>query len=132
MLQRIQSLYLVLSAAALLSVFALPAVATTETWTPTVVQALSALVALACLGAVFTYRDRTKQRQLVTVLQYGALGLIIMVLVILYLFAAPGALDYTAWGYAVLPAVLAYVFLMLARRRIEHDIALVRSMDRLR
>ena len=141
MIQRIQSIYLLLAAlsytaAVLLPVMQQGVAAAQLAWfqpTATVVGALAALVALVC---IFLYSDRTRQRNVALGGQY--VGLLFALIVFLGLYMG-GALDPPAVEAAPAQTVLAlglplfgYLMYRLARRGIDRDIARVRSMDRLR
>lgn len=141
MIQRLQSLYLLFGAlfAGLFLVIGdawYAAVGPAYPWAIPVATILCALTVLVALGAVFLYKDRPKQRKVIQVAQWLDLGLV---------FVTVGALGALALGdgsglgaeatpvyLVVLLPVVAYVFLRLALRGVEKDIALVRSMDRLR
>jgi phosphoglycerol transferase MdoB-like AlkP superfamily enzyme len=142
MLQRLQSLYL-LFAAALVGAFLTigdvwrTLVAQVYPWVGPVSLVLGGLIVAASLVAVFLYKDRPRQRQVILVAQWLDLAL---VLALVGVMVAVNLSDEVAWQAAAaqtayITALLpfgAYVFLRLARRGVEKDIALVRSMDRLR
>lgn len=141
MIQRIQSIYLALGAvilAALLFIDPLwsSRAAGTLAWFSPALVILAALAALAAIGAIFLYKNRAKQRQAAQVAQ--VLTLILLAVLCMGLFLADElvlAIGGTAGMGALLPILLpvaAYVCFFLARRGIERDIALIRSMDRLR
>ncbi|MEZ4701765.1 MAG: DUF4293 family protein [Rhodothermales bacterium] len=134
MIQRKQTFFLAIAAVALLSSFVVPVdVAVAESWLPAIVPGISALVALGAVFAIFQYADRPRQRSVVMLLQYGALIVLAAIVVLRFVFRdAAAPLDVASWALSAAPAVLAYVFFLLARKGIEQDIALVRSMDRLR
>lgn len=140
MIQRIQTVYLVLGALALaaLSFFSTPwestAAATQGWYTPTLIG-LMVVTAGTAIGSIFLYSQRETQRSVVV----GA-----QLLTVAFAAAFYGGLYLTGelafgsnaiqWGKAIalLLPVVAYVFFWLARRGIDHDIELVKSMDRLR
>lgn len=142
MIQRIQSVYLLLSALALGALFFFDSIwqsraAEVYGW---FVPALTGLIlAAGVVGfvAIFLYGDRPRQRRVV----FGAQVLTVLLVAVLYvgfyltgelsLDAAGGGLDVDKLFVLFLP-VVAYVFYYLARRAIKSDIELVRSMDRLR
>lgn len=137
MIQRIQSIYLLLGAlamAALLFVDPLwqGVVAESHGWFTPVLLMLGLLTVVGGIGAIFLYNDREKQRSVVVVTQIGALAVLALILGTFWFVGALGSGQpvsvYVGFG---LP-VLAYVFFWLARRAIEKDIDLVKSMDRLR
>lgn len=141
MIQRIQTLYLLVGALLMGAFFFADvawgsAAAEAYAWFTPVLLALTALAVLVGVGAVFFFRNRTVQRKAVVGAQMCTVGATL----VLYgaLFAAD-ALAVTAGGaivvgrlIALLLPVAAYVFFFLGRRAIDRDIALVRSMDRLR
>lgn len=141
MIQRIQTIYLVLGAVSLLGMllfddlWASPGVEALG-WFEPVLLVLIVVLALGALVAIFLYKDRNRQRSVVRGLQLLTLVLLLVLVVGLYL--AGDFTFVTMDGVAVERIVsvalpfLAYIFFVLARRGIEHDIALVRSMDRLR
>lgn len=141
MIQRIQTIYLVLAALCLLALLLVD-----DLWAGPLAEAVGwfsvtmlfgvGLLSLGALAAIFLYKNRAQQRSVVMGLQVGALVLAVLVFVAAYLADALSVMG--AEGFDVsrllllaLP-LLAVVFFMLARRGIERDIALVRSMDRLR
>ena len=141
MIQRLQTIWLLLAVAALV-VFVTQSEAWTGgalaalSWLPTAGFTLAILTAAVAAVAVFFYKDRKRQRAMILAAQW------LDVLLVLVLAAAVGLVafgDAAAEG-ALLPAqavllvlpVGAYVFLRLARRGVDKDITLVKSMDRLR
>jgi hypothetical protein len=142
MIQRIQTVYLLLGALALagLGAFEVPwgdRAATQFAWFVPSLVGLLVVTAGTALGAVFLYERRETQRTVVI----GVQLLTVVLAGVLYggLYWA-GTLTFTTptgevlWGRtsALLLPVVAYAFFLLARRGIEHDIELVESMDRLR
>ena len=140
MIQRIQSLYLLLAAICffVLLMLDLPygSPAAAYGWFTPVVMVGAVLLGLASIGAIFLYKQRERQLRVINGVQLVA---------VLYLFILFGALYFagdlhfqrggmTDAGKIVslfLP-ILAYALLYLARRGVAGDISLVRSMDRLR
>ncbi len=141
MIQRLQSLYL-LFAAAFLALFLVvggvwrTVIAVTYPWVTPVSITLCGFAALAALVAVFLYKDRKTQRKVVLAAQWLDLALVVVLvgcLAALNLRAEVVlGVDATAAYLTLLLPIVAYVFLRLARGGVEKDIALVRSMDRLR
>ena len=130
MIQRIQSVYLVVAAVAATAVPLAPGLIVPDGWswyTP-VKAAASILIAVGCLVAIFLYKDRVRQRGLVTLDLWLAAALVVMIIVSTLL---AGALAFSAMWPALI-SLVAFVLLILARRAISIDIELVRSMDRLR
>ncbi len=138
MIQRIQSLYLLVAAALVITFLSLGnvwAVGLEEAfpWVSPVVLVVGGLTVLVTLGAVFLYKDRARQRTVIAAAQWLDLALVLVLVGVLVALAfGEGApVPPSAVVTALLPFG-AYVFLRLARRGVEKDIALVRSMDRLR
>lgn len=141
MIQRIQSVYLLLGALALMSLFAfnrLWEAASTAAYgwiEPALIGLISASAALA-LGSIFLYNNRSNQRTAVIVTQ----GLTALLTSALYgwLFLegdlsvqGPEGILLSKAAVLVLP-VVSYVLFILARRGIEHDIKLVEDSNRMR
>jgi hypothetical protein len=140
MIQRIQTVYLALAALLLLAFAAFglssdPVAAEEQwhAWLTFIARLLSGLAAIGALYAIFGYADRPVQRKTIANTQWVVLLVLIVEVVVLYLF--PELLAFAERGWAAVPALLpigGYAFLMLARRAVDRDIALVKSMDRLR
>ncbi len=140
MIQRIQTVYLVLGAVALGALLFFGVVwqgaATAQSWfTPAVVLGDS-LAAAVALGAIFLYKNRPRQRQVIVAAQ--ALTTVLLLVFCGGLYLADALYVRTAQGLdggmlvALLLPIVAYVLFLLARRSVEKDIERVRSMDRLR
>ena len=145
MIQRIQTVYLLLAAGALGIFLGLG-----ENWVgllaltegmavqpPRIVLlVLAGLVIALALGATFFYKNRQLQSRVI-----GA-ALVVDLLLALAMMAVIGAgalapdvpVDgaFAVQASVALLPVAAYLFLHLARRGVRRDIELVRSMDRLR
>lgn len=139
MIQRIQTVYLVLGAV-LLGAAPFAGQLTTQpaaaaAWFAPSVGGAVALACVAALVSIFLYSNRSRQRlvvigaQVLTVVAVGA-GFAGRKLVEPAQVDAIG-LSSEGWMILALPAA-AYVLLWLARRAIDRDTALVRSMDRIR
>lgn len=141
MIQRIQTLYLALGAIALFATafFSDPwssQAAESFTWFLPAVIGLLTVSGLVGLGAIGLYTNRKKQRKVVV----GAQVMTVAYLIALYTgFYLSGELVLrTASGVkwetttVLLLPVVAYILFYLARRAINNDIELVKSMDRLR
>lgn len=141
MIQRIQTVYLALGVVALGALFFVAppyvrAAAVGQSWVLPVVYGLAGLAAFVALGAIFLFKDRPKQRRVIV----GAQVLTVLHLVALYggLFLADALYVRTTAGLdamrllTLLLPLLAYLLFWLARRGVDRDIALVKSMDRLR
>lgn len=142
MIQRIQSVYLLLGAAALAGLVFLDslwqsAAAATYSWFGPSIAGLSIATAVVGLIAIFLYNTRPLQRKVVLGTQMGTVITVAVLYGTLYLTggfdvrAADGSFDTGQILLVALP-VVAYVLFYLARRGIESDIELVKSMDRLR
>ncbi|MBK8969288.1 MAG: DUF4293 domain-containing protein [Saprospiraceae bacterium] len=149
MIQRIQSIFLLLAAGALGGQFALPYLQTPADDPARSLTALAdgvlnpldnpgllgltGLGALISLAAIFLFKNRSLQMRLALV----AAGIGIMLLVLLgitvknTLDQAPGN-GTVNFAFGLGLPVLALLFNWLAARAIRKDEALVRSMDRLR
>ncbi|HYE97244.1 MAG TPA: DUF4293 family protein [Rubricoccaceae bacterium] len=141
MIQRLQTLYLLLGAGLLGCFLALvgpwsEAAAPFLPWLGYATTALAALGIAVGLLAIFLYKQRERQQAVI---------LTALVLTLLLVLALGGALAYLhfqvgmrveegeAVGYfTLLLPVAAYLAYWMARRGVRRDIALVRSMDRLR
>lgn len=141
MIQRIQTAYLVVGALALLALFFFDSIWTVPGvelagWFPPALVTLIVLTAAAAAGAVFLYKDRRRQRSAVVGVQVLTIGTMLVLYGGLYLNGGLGVrtVDGLLVGkvIALLLPIVAYLLFYLARKGIEHDIALVRSMDRLR
>ncbi len=141
MIQRIQSIYLLAASLVIGGAFFVDEVwtgpaATTQVWFLPASMAILGLVAVAAFLSIFLYSNRVFQRKFVTAVQ------VLLLTGIVALFGGQvmaGTLpNATSSGdsvgeWIVLAIPLAsYVFLYLARRAIDADIRLVKSMDRLR
>ncbi len=137
MIQRIQSVYLLLGVFALV-VFAAagrpaPAALGPYPWISWALLLLAVLAAGLCAVALARYRNRQQQQRLVTLTQWVVVVLVAVLAAAMFL--VPGLnetlrVPAAAVGYGC--ALLAYLFVRLAAGAIRRDIALVRSMDRLR
>lgn len=138
MIQRIQTLYLVL-AALLLALFVglgsewAAAIAVESAWLGWVGYGLAVATALVALVAVGLFKNRPLQRRVIYAAQWLDLALVVVVLVGLFVFTDSEAPTAPVGLYLVaLQPIVAYVFLRMARQRVTADIEVVRSMDRLR
>ncbi|BBM73024.1 DUF4293 family protein [Rhodothermus marinus] len=141
MIQRIQSVYLLLAGLVLFWLGLAPEpwhLLTTApyAWIGTVARGLAVLLAIGAVVIIFQYRRLERQRTLVVFEQVGVLLMAAAYLGGLYLSGTLNVRSESGilWDRVLwigLP-VLAYLLLWLARRGIERDIALIRSMDRLR
>lgn len=141
MIQRIQSVYLLLASLAFGSQYLFrdiwtgPA-ATDVSWFLPVTMALFAAAAAGSFVVIFMYANRARQRRFILGLQAFA---VVTIIVLLYgLWSAgdlPGISAQPVGVFdviALLMPFVAYAMLYMARRNVEKDIELVESMDRLR
>ncbi|MFN3596701.1 MAG: DUF4293 family protein [Rubricoccaceae bacterium] len=137
MIQRPQTLYLLIGAFLLVLFFAL-----SGAWADAASAAAPALGVLAyvlatasavvSLGAVFLYKTRERQRTVIGVAMWMVLALVLVVAVGLFLAQrAPTPGAEARYLVSLLP-LGAYLSLRMARRGVQKDVDLVRSMDRLR
>lgn len=141
MIQRIQTVYLILGALALLGTLLFDSIwrsepALSTSWFSPLLLVLEGLAAVAAIVAIFLYKDRYRQIRVVVAAQVLTLLAAVVLYGTLFLFGEislvrEGELDMGRLFALVLP-MLAYVFLLLARKGIQADIELVKSMDRLR
>lgn len=136
MIQRIQTLFLVLAIVCMAALFSFEVLAagraaTAWPWLTNVFYLGAALFIIGCGVGIAQFADRPRQLKTVAVAS-------LLALVLTALFALGFALhgDYAAFpqaaGVATGLSALALIFTTLARRAIARDIALVKSMDRLR
>lgn len=141
MIQRIQSVYLAIAAILILSIlffdlaWSSPA-ATVYGWFTPVILIFAALIAIGIVATIFLFGDRVRQRMFVERLQYVLLAFMVLLYASMYTagdlhFMRDGGVE-TGKAVAMMAPVAAYVTMFLARRAISKDIAMVRSMDRLR
>lgn len=141
MIQRIQSVYL-FAGALLLVLFVvlgeawLGVVGVAFPWLTPVAYALTGLSALTALIAVFLYKQRDTQAKVILAAQWLTLLLVLVLAATFGILSFRTGEELSAAGITglmvLLLPVVAYVCLSLARRGVKKDIALVRSMDRLR
>lgn len=141
MIQRIQTVYLILSALALGGLFLVstPWVSTAAdrlAWFEPVLVGLTVLAMIVEVGAIFLYRTRQRQRSVVLGAQILVLFILLVLIVGPYVAGDPLIQSDGPWTVdkviTVVIPIAAYALLVLARRAIQKDIELVRSMDRLR
>lgn len=142
MIQRIQSVYLVLGMLTLAALLFFDSIwggraAEIYSWYAPTILIMAALAILVAVVALFSYKDRPKQRSLVLLTQVLTLVLAVVLFGGLYfsdalvLNTTDGGLDLGLLMGMLLPLV-AYFLFLLARRAVTNDIKLVKSMDRLR
>jgi hypothetical protein len=141
MIQRIQTLYLFLGAVALTGLLFFDSLwsstaAASHGWYLPAVIGLSAVAGIAAVASIFLYERRKMQRKVVVGTQLLTVAMAAVLYAGLYLTGdlavrAAGGINWTKAAMLGLP-ILAYLLFFLARRGIDHDIELVKSMDRLR
>lgn len=144
MIQRIQSLFLLLSSAAFWTEFALP-FATTDVASPGVLSdlvynihdspvliGLTVIGGLVTLGAIFLFNNRPLQKRLSYLGIVMAILLPLVAFLLIYNERTGDALGTINDGLGIYPPIVALVFAILAGRAIGKDDKLVKSMDRLR
>lgn len=141
MIQRVQTVYLLI-AAVLLLVFLgfvdvwLALAGDAFGWVGAAVYGLGGVTTLVALGAIFLYKQRARQERMIAAAQWLDLALFAVLAGVVGVLAFTTDADLTvagALGYTVmLMPVVAYVALRMARLGVRKDIDLVRSMDRLR
>lgn len=136
MIQRIQSVYLILAVVALALLLLSELVQTGSNlarW-GTLLFGVPALA--GAVGAVFLYKDRIRQRRLIVATQVCTIMAVVVLYGSLYVqgvlhVRTSAGLDVVRLVTLVLPLV-AYLCLILARRGVSRDIKLVEGMDRIR
>lgn len=141
MIQRIQTVYLLLGALVLASLgffevpWSGPAAQEFAWFVPSLIGLLVVTVGTA-LGAIFLYERRETQRTVVVGVQVLTFLLTAVFYGGLYMTETLALRDPSGilWGRSVmlLVPIVAYGLFWLARRGIQHDIELVESMDRIR
>ncbi len=141
MIQRIQTLYLLVAALLIGLFFGLAddwfvVAGETFAWLRPLAYGLAALTALVALVAVFLYKQRALQRRVIAAAQALDLVLVAVLAGTLGFLAFRTDADLTTAGAvgfaALLMPVFAFAALRLAQRGVQKDEQLVRSMDRLR
>jgi hypothetical protein len=144
MLQRIQTIFLALAAGAVFATISLPfatapqPIETSALFADSVYDVNDHLVLLICfavggalaLASIFLFKNRPLQMRLSLLAFFAVLGGLVFGIVLLVLDR--GSLDQAALALGTGSPLVALVFLLLARRAIQKDEKLVRSMDRLR
>jgi hypothetical protein len=145
MIQRIQSLYLLLTEASLVAVFFLPLARSNKSEHPFMADSMFTITdhiglitifsvtAILCLLSIFLFNNRSLQVKTSYVTLLLCIATPAIALLLYYNYAAQSiqyeALDAGIGVFFFIPAIL---FLILAIRNIRKDEQLVKSMDRLR
>jgi hypothetical protein len=130
MIQRIQTVWLLLAALLSAGVLLLP-ITRAGAGNPPVLDAEAGLTVLLAVAAIFLYKRRPLQvwccrgLLLLQAIWYASLFLLIP-------GAAGGAILSTAWNFSILFPLISLVLSGLAIRAIQKDEKLVRSLDRIR
>lgn len=140
MIQRIQSVYLLLGALCLASLGLFDSVwqnqaAESFVWFVPAATIVGTAALTVALMAIFAYKKRPKQVKMVTASQVMTIAFMVILYGGLFLageFEMLKAGGDLAYLLALLLPVVGYIFFYLARRAIQRDIDLVKSMDRLR
>jgi hypothetical protein len=138
MIQRIQSVYLLVGSVLLLVMMFFDSLAESTaaallSWYIPTVLVTAGLAAAAALVAILLYKDRPKQSKVVL----GAQLLVLVCMIALYggIYLAGDSLlviESVEHALLLLLPILAYIQFFLARSSIRKDIELIKSMDRLR
>ena len=138
MIQRIQSVYLLVGSVLLLVMMFFDSLAESTaaallSWYIPAVLVTAGLAAAAALVAIFLYKDRPKQSKVVL----GAQLLVLVCMIALYggIYLAGDSIllvESVEHALLLLLPILAYIQFHLARRSIRKDMELIKSMDRLR
>lgn len=140
MIQRIQTIFLLLAVVFLAIAFLFDGVwtgaaAAEYSWFVPVTMGVFGLAAAGGVTAIFLYKDRQRQRGFVVLLQYVTLLGLVLLIGANSLVGGWGAMtansSFGAWASVGAP-ILAYLMFLMARRGIDRDIKLIKSMDRLR
>lgn len=144
MIQRIQSLFLLLSSAAFWTEFALP-FATTDVASQglmndlvynihdsPVLIGLTIIGGLVTLSAIFLFNNRPLQKRLSYLGVVMAILLPLIAFLLIYNERTGDALSTINYDLGIFPPLVALIFAVLAGRAIGKDDKLVKSMDRLR
>lgn len=141
MLQRKQSVYLLLGSLAIVAMLFFDQIWETEAaetlvWYVPSLMITGIVTVLVALVAIFLYTNRKRQRKVVVAAQVLTLIFVALLYGGLFLSGATAQIAEGAYGALMLIGlalpIVAYLFFFLARRGIQSDIDLVRSMDRLR
>lgn len=147
MIQRIQSIFLLVASACSFALFGLPFASVKETVQgsalfsndtvynlsdSTALLIIYALAGLLAFGAIFLFKSRTQQK---TVARIAAVFNLIGIVLALVLFIQDGVMQTSTTpndGMGLYTPIIGFVLILLAVRAIGKDEKLVRGMDRLR
>jgi len=152
MIQRVQSIWLFLASLSLVLLLLLPVASNQnsgsefwvtvtglyqqsngtaqkiETFRPLYTGVL--VTALICFAAIFSFRNRTAQKRIISTVIVLIIGLSFWTFS--YAGKMPGGLESASFGIGTILPLLSVVFCVLAFRGIRKDEQLLRSADRLR
>jgi len=135
-MQRIQTVFLFLGALCIGLAFPGGGIREGASWIAAATAALFGVSVVGAIAAIFLHGNRQRQRTVVIVLQYIMIAGIVSLFAGHYLAdALPFQASETRGSGDVLSYALpiaGYALFYLARRGIDRDINLIRSMDRLR
>lgn len=137
MIQRIQTVYLLVAGALLVAFLGLQAQWATlfagdRAPFAYALMGMAAVAALLAFGAVMLYKNRALQRRVVTWALWADLALVAGYLAALLMMVQGGTEVPQGVMLGAVAPVVAYLMLRLARAGVDRDIAVVRSMDRIR
>ena len=152
MIQRIQSVWLLLAAITIFLLLAIPVASSAEgskefwinatglfqqengvttkanTFTPLIISVMA--VGIMCIAVIFSYKKRSSQKKLCIALMVMVASLSFWIFN--YVQKIPGGLANVTYNAGIALPILAIVFCALAVRGITKDEQLLRSADRLR
>ncbi|MEM1269930.1 MAG: DUF4293 family protein [Bacteroidota bacterium] len=139
MIQRIQTVYLVLASVLLAAFFIIgdPVVVAYEAgWFGPALYATAGIASLIAIIAIFLYNNRKNQRTAILAAQGVSLVLLLALTGGLTLSGSFATITNEGLNLGLIGAlavpVVSYLLLMFARKAVEKDIKLVKSMDRIR
>lgn len=148
MIQRIQSIWLLLAGLTILCLLFIPLVSNTEyvimvsglyqktgannQKTEAFLPLLITTVAVAIISFIniFNFKNRTVQKRIILVNIVLIIGLAFWCSI--YAKKLPGGLENGTYGVGIFLPVIAIIFCLLAKRGIDNDEKLIKSADRLR
>jgi hypothetical protein len=148
MIQRIQSIWLLLASLTILCLLFIPLVSSNdyyilvsglyqkvgadckkiEGYLPLLITTIA--VAVISFVNIFNFKNRTTQKRIILVNIVFIIGLAFWCSV--YAKKLPGGLENGSYGVGIFLPVIAILFCLMAKRGIDNDEKLIRSADRLR
>lgn len=148
MIQRIQSIWLLLAGIIILCLLFTPLVSNNdyyisvgglyqkigteckkiENFLPLLITTIS--VSIISFVNIFNFKNRTLQKRIILVNIVLIIGLAFWCTI--YAKKLPGGLENSSYGLGIYLPVIAIVFCLMAKRGIDNDEKLIRSADRLR